>query len=221
MIAGLRPLFYLSIADKIIKTASSVQKMQNHIPKEVVQKYRESLRSEFASRQFHLEHPDFCEKTMGYFEKMGEFAENAATKDDISEVKDIVTQCNIRALEQVDKVSAKVDAQGRDIESLKHNDRRQDSRLDKLEHQNLNMSIKMDHVETYTRQIPQLFDSINTLHDTVNLALSKASAQPKTAQKQSMLSKIPLAAWLALAGALASAIVYIVTGEIVTFGGAK
>ena len=60
--------------------------MQDHIPREVVEEYRESLKSEYASRQFHLKYPDFCEKTMDYFEKMGRFAENAATKDDIKQI---------------------------------------------------------------------------------------------------------------------------------------
>lgn len=58
--------------------------MHNHIPKEVVEEYRESLKSEYASRQFHLKYPDFCEKTMDYFERMGKFAENAATKEDLT-----------------------------------------------------------------------------------------------------------------------------------------
>lgn len=60
--------------------------MMNHIPKKVVEEYRESLKSEYASREFHLKHPDFCDKTMDYFERMGHFAENAATKDDLNEI---------------------------------------------------------------------------------------------------------------------------------------
>lgn len=60
--------------------------MQDHIPREVVEEYRESLKSEYASRQFHIKYPDFCEKTMDYFEKMGRFAENAATKEDIKQI---------------------------------------------------------------------------------------------------------------------------------------
>ena len=57
-----------------------------HIPKKVVEEYRDSLKSDYASREFHLKYPDFCDKTMDYFERMGHFAENAATKDDLKQI---------------------------------------------------------------------------------------------------------------------------------------
>lgn len=60
--------------------------MENHIPKKIVEEYRDSLKSEYASREFHIKYPDFCDKTMDYFERMGRFAENAATKDDIKQI---------------------------------------------------------------------------------------------------------------------------------------
>ena len=45
-------------------------------------------------------------------------------------------------------------------DSLLINDRRHDARLTTLEHQALNMEVKLSHVESHTKQIPALIDSI-------------------------------------------------------------
>ena len=69
-----------------------------HIPKKVVEEYRASLKSDIASREFHLKYPDFCDKTMDYFERMGHFAENAATKDDLKQIVTTLEQHEVRIL---------------------------------------------------------------------------------------------------------------------------
>lgn len=67
-----------------------------HIPKKVVEEYRASLKSDYASREFHLKYPDFCDKTMDYFERMGHFAENAATKEDLRKIASTLEEHDTR-----------------------------------------------------------------------------------------------------------------------------
>lgn len=119
---------------------------------------------------------------------------------------------------RVDRVESRVDMHGKNIDALIANDKMHDSRLDKLEHQNLNMALKIDHVEAHTKQIPRIYDSINTLHDTVNLALSSKSAAPAKA-RTNFWDKLPIQAWIAIAAGISGAIVFLLTGEIINFGG--
>ena len=113
------------------------------------------------------------------------------------------------------------------IDALQFNDRRQDARLDTMEHQNRNMSIKIDHVEGYTKQIPSIYDAINSLHDTVNLSLSSKPESKKQQnsgqQNQSIIDKIPtrilLAASVSVGVALAVTAIYLLTGELVDVKG--
>lgn len=113
------------------------------------------------------------------------------------------------------------------IDALQFNDRRQDARLDTMEHQNRNMSIKIDHVEGYAKQIPSIYDAINSLHDTVNLSLSSRSENKKQQnpgqQNQSIIDKIPtrilLAASVSVGVALAVTAIYLLTGELVDIKG--
>lgn len=113
------------------------------------------------------------------------------------------------------------------IDALQFNDRRQDARLDTMEHQNRNMSIKIDHVEGYAKQIPSIYDAINSLHDTVNLSLSSRPENKKQQnsgqQNQSIIDKIPtrilLAASVSVGVALAVTAIYLLTGELVDIKG--
>lgn len=113
------------------------------------------------------------------------------------------------------------------IDALQFNDRRQDARLDTMEHQNRNTSIKIDHVEGYTKQIPSIYDSINSLHDTLNLSISSKLENKKQQnsgqQNQSIIDKIPtrilLAASVSVGVALAVTAIYLLTGELVDVKG--
>lgn len=62
----------------------------DHIPSDIIKEFRDSLvdNSGIATLEFHRKYPDFCSKSMDYFEKMGKFAENAATKDDLKQIVD-------------------------------------------------------------------------------------------------------------------------------------
>jgi len=122
------------------------------------------------------------------------------------------------------------DEHNSDIKELKEqhktllfNDRRHDSRLEKLEHQAVNMAIKLDHVETYAKQIPALADSINRLHDTVNIALQQSTTQPKPAASpqakpklSTVLSSIPTAGYI-VGGVVSIALISAATGHLGEF----
>jgi chromosome segregation ATPase len=76
---------------------------QQHIPTDVVKKFRAALadKSGDLSREFHEQYPKFCEKTLDYFERMGQFAENAATRDDLKSHIDTVTEVLSRSANQI------------------------------------------------------------------------------------------------------------------------
>jgi hypothetical protein len=76
---------------------------QQHIPTDVVKKFRAALadKSGDLSREFHEQYPQFCEKTLDYFERMGKFAENAATREDLKEHIDTVTEVLSRQTNQI------------------------------------------------------------------------------------------------------------------------
>jgi archaellum component FlaC len=57
---------------------------------EVIAEFRESLESETKSRLFHAKYPEFCDKTMAFFEDIGDFAMRAVTKDDMKEITDAI-----------------------------------------------------------------------------------------------------------------------------------
>jgi len=108
-------------------------------------------------------------------------------------------------------------------ESLLINDRRHDARLTTLEHQALNMEVKLSHVESHTKQIPALIDSINKLHGTVNIALQQSTTQPKpTASPQAkpklstVLSSIPTAGYI-VGGVVSIALFSAATGHLGEF----
>jgi hypothetical protein len=77
--------------------------MTQHIPTDVVKKFRAALadKSGDLSREFHEQYPQFCEKTLDYFERMGKFAENAATRDDLTAHIDAVTDVLSRQTSQI------------------------------------------------------------------------------------------------------------------------
>ena len=95
--------------------------------------------------------------------------------------------------------------------------------LEKLEHQAVNMAIKLDHVETYAKQIPALADSINRLHDTVNIALQQSTTPPKPAASpqakpklSTVLSSIPTAGYI-VGGVVSIALISAATGHLGEF----
>ncbi len=138
----------------------------------------------------------------------------------------IVTMIQEQSLEfrqLLSEMKQSVDKDREILERLAHNDRRQDARLDKLEHQGVNTAIKLDHVETYTKQIPALADAINKLHDTVNIALQQSTSQPKpTASPQAkpklstILASIPTAGYL-VGGVVSIALISAATGHLGEF----
>lgn len=57
--------------------------------KEIIQEFRDSLGSESKSKLFNEKYPDFCARSIDYLDRMTEFAEHAATKQDVAQaVKD-------------------------------------------------------------------------------------------------------------------------------------
>jgi hypothetical protein len=78
---------------------------QQHIPSDVVKQFRAALADKTGdlSREFHKQYPQFCDKTLDYFERMGKFAENAATRDDLRQHIDAVTDVLNRQTNQINQ----------------------------------------------------------------------------------------------------------------------
>ena len=168
--------------------------MSNHIPVDVVRKFRDSLadKTGTASFEFHRQYPDFCDKSIDYFEKMGHFAENAATKDDLSE-----------------HVNAVKDVLNRQTERIGTHDRRindLDYRVKHLEQLATHTKISVDANTAISKQTLQL----------VELASAKIDqlARPKAFDIRSL----PAAAWVVI-GVISIALISAATGQMGAFIG--
>ena len=91
-----------------------------------------------------------------------------------------------------------------EVKSLQHNDRRQDSRLQQLEHQGTNMALEIKHIASNTenipRQISNMAETINAVHDTLNTVIKSTSVaqEPKKSAVVAFAGVVPPAAWVAL-----------------------
>lgn len=133
------------------------------IPHDVVQEFRESLKSESASRAFHLKHPDFCESTMSYFEKMGHFAERAATKEDLNDHMRTVTDV-------LERQTARLNEHDRRINSV-------DARLKQVEFMCQHVTMSLDTGAATAKQQLALCESISARVDELRKPASKVPWQ--------------------------------------------
>lgn len=148
---------------------------------ETIKKYQESTASAEASREFHRENPEFCAETIAYFKRMGELAERAATKDDLNEHMETVT-----------------DVLGRQTIQIQGHERRindLDYRVKHLEQLATHTKIAVDANTAISKQNLDLSKAIS---DTVNqLKTSTKAPAPKATIKL-----IPWQAWLAISGGI-------------------
>lgn len=154
---------------------------------EVMAEFRDSLSSETKSREFHAKYPEFCDKTMIFFEEMAGFAVRAATRDDI---KQLVESIRVHA------------------EQLGHHDRRindLDYRVKHLEQLVTHVKIAVDASSEIAKQNLQLSQSISARLDEMS---------SKTPVKT--LAAIPAIAW-PIIGVVALASVAALAGEMAGF----
>lgn len=148
---------------------------------ETIKKYQESTASAEASREFHRENPEFCAETIAYFKRMGELAECAATKNDLNEHMETVTDVLSRQTNQIQ-------GHERRINDL-------DYRVKHLEQLATHTKIAVDANTAISKQNLDLSKAIS---DTVNqLKTSSKSPTPKNT-----LKTIPWQFWLALSGGI-------------------
>lgn len=168
-----------------------------HIPVDVVREFRRSLQDPtgVASIEFHRKYPEFCDKSMDYFEKMGKFAENAATKQDLREHIETVTN-----------------VLGRQTETINNHDRRindLDYRVKHLEQLATHTKIAVDANTAISKQNL-------TLSETIAASLEQLQKSQKT--KASILQTAPAIAW-PVAGVVAIALIAAASGQMAAFIG--
>jgi len=173
----------------------SAQPPSQHIPADIVSEFRSSLKSEQASRQFHLKYPSFCEKTMDYFEKMGHFAERAATKSDLEQHMSTVTDVLMR---QTDKI--------------KDQDRRINDIDQRLRHAEFLAQHTKISIDTNTEMSKQQLALSQTISERLDEAIKKMAANPPIFE----LSKIPALAWPVF-GVVSIALIAAATGQMAAF----
>jgi hypothetical protein len=176
--------------------------MTQHIPTDVVKKFRAALadKSGDLSREFHEQYPQFCEKTLDYFERMGRFAENAATRDDLTAHIDAVTDVLSRQTSQIN-------LHDRRINEL-------DYRVKHLEQLATHTKISVDANTAISKQTLQLVELSSAKID--QLTASPIKSLPAIAYP--ILGVIALALIAAASGQMAAFIGWL--GTIKIFGGA-
>lgn len=137
-----------------------------------------------------------------------------------SEIQDVLTRQSALIIENGDKVKEETNRRKQDRERIAA----VEARLEVWEaKQNMVFTLAQSsdtRIMSLQDQTTNVQSDISEIKTILIKSAEKSSAKAAT-PKQSILSKVPLAAWVALAGALASAIIYLITGEVVTFGGAK
>ena len=148
-----------------------------HIPASIVQEFRESVKSEHASREFHKKYPDFCNKTMDYFERMGQFAENAATKEDLK-----------NAMAALGKQEVEQRRHGRRITDLEDVTKKHAAELSEIRHQNINQSLEIRHISANTQDMPKRLNNIESMLTVLT---------PAQTLKPHWIKQLPPPAWIA------------------------
>jgi len=148
---------------------------------ETIKKYQESTASAEASREFHRENPEFCAETIAYFKRMGELAECAATKSDLNEHMETVT-----------------DVLGRQTSQIQGHERRindLDYRVKHLEQLATHTKIAVDANTAISKQNLDLSQAIS---DTVN----QLKTSVKAPTSKNTIKSIPWQFWLASSGGI-------------------
>lgn len=156
-----------------------------HIPESIVKEFRESVKSENASREFHKKHPDFCSKFMDCFERMGQFAENAATKEDLK-----------NAMAALGKQEVEQRGHGRRITDLEDITKKHAAELSEIRHQNINQSLEIRHINANTQDMPKRLNNIESML-TVLTESALRPAKPAAALKPHWIKQLPAPAWIA------------------------
>lgn len=174
--------------------------MHKHIPRQVAEEYRESLKSDHASREFHRKNPEFCERTMDYFEKMGEFAENAATQDDVrssqKHTESLIIETNRSQLEIIQGNKDEAD------QKFVAMDRRQndlESRFQQVEHMARSTQASSDRaVDVGVETLKAVNDLSGKVSDLAIYHMENSGPRPATPSKKPSLAGIPNIGWVVI-----------------------